>query len=86
MSISQSELTQLQHDIAKKYAHLGAYVVKVKIGKEWVDKCFLRYCPNCKRKLPEQVKQWGVESCRAPDCGYERNLYSEKEWSTFLYP
>ncbi|MEG4070938.1 hypothetical protein QUA42_27035 [Microcoleus sp. Pol11C2] len=84
MSISQSELVTIQHNFAKANPNCGARIVKVKIGDDWIDKCFLQYCPRCKRRLPERLKPWGIESCRVPSCGYQRRVYTRDEWLTWL--
>lgn len=77
-----SEIEVIQHDIAKTYARLGAYLIKVKIGNIWVDKCFTQNCLNCERKLPKAPLVGGVVACPAPDCHYERRIYTPEEWQT----
>jgi hypothetical protein len=84
MSISQSELVRIQHDLAKECAGLGAYIIKVKIDDKWVDKCFMRRCPGCEARLPKTLKAWGVEKCSDRECGYERRLFTREEWLAYL--
>jgi hypothetical protein len=65
--------------LAKKYAKVGAYVKKVRIGGVWVSKCFLGKCPQCFKKLPGMLSADGRECCVEQDCDYERVVYTASE-------
>jgi hypothetical protein len=85
MSIGRYERTVNSHQLlAEKFAELGAHIVKVRIGANLIDKCFLQYCPNCKSKLPLGLHTGRVEACRAPECSYCREISSWEEWQAIV--
>jgi hypothetical protein len=79
-----SDLEIIQHNFAKVYAYKGAYIIKVRIGNVWVDKCFVRRCPRCDAKIPRGLAAGGIEVCPAPGCHYKRRVFAPEEWQTLF--
>ena len=67
------------YSLAKMYARQGAYVRKIKIGGNWVSKCFLQRCPKCFSKLPSMLTHDGWEYCVKGGCTYNRQVYTKSE-------
>jgi hypothetical protein len=85
MNSALSDLEIIQNNLAKAYARQGAYLVKVKIGNNWVTKCFIKKCPRCDKKLPKGLSARGIEACTTPRCGYKRRVYTPEEWESLIY-
>jgi len=75
----EEDLTMSVYDFARKYRNFGAFVKKVKIGVNYVSKCFLRKCPKCNKKLPGTVFADWSEVCVQSGCDYRRQIVTLAE-------
>ncbi len=76
----EEDLKMSAYDFARKYRKLGAFVKRVKIGGNYVSKCFLGKCPKCGQKLPGTVAADWSENCVNRDCDYRRQIVTLAEF------
>jgi hypothetical protein len=75
----EEDLTMSVYDFARKYRKSGAFIKKVKIGGNYISKCFLRKCPKCGKKLPGMIAADWSENCVESGCDYHRQIVTLAE-------
>ncbi len=75
----EEDLTMSVYDFARKYRKYGAFVRKVKIGSNYLSKCFLTRCPKCGKKLPGTLAADWSENCVESGCSYRRQVVTLAE-------